>query len=168
MDVVQPPRIMADFEPRFDFADIRKEQDLNAMTKKKNKPLRVIRKSCITGKAVWVSHCTNYPAVWLAYMTACKREVERVKNLGEKVAHRKANILKFLNDCLAGLPIEAALTSVQKTAARQLLSMADSNSFAKSEFYEHIMEERRRREEDREMWRKRRESEKATNSDYDK
>lgn len=123
------------------------------MTKKKNKPLRVIRKSCVTGKAVWVSHRTEYRAVWRSYKTACKCEIERTKNLAEMAARLKGGVLKFLNDCLAHLPIDVPMTTEQQAAARQMLYMAEYNPYTKSEFYEHIVEERRRREEDRKMWR---------------
>lgn len=131
------------------------------MTKKKYKPIKTIRRSCITGKAVWVTHCTTYHGILTAYKKACEHEIERTKNLAEMAARLKGSILKLLNDCLEGLPIDQPLTPEQQAAARQLLALAEYNPYTPSEFYYHIMEERRRKAEDKEILRQMREREKA-------
>jgi hypothetical protein len=121
----------------------------------------MIRRSCITGKIVWVYRGMSKNAGWVAYHRVCKKELERVKHLPEMEAEYKAQILKLLNDCMANLPINAELTPDQKAAAKKLLKMADEMPPYDMEFYNHIVEERRRREEDKRIRQKMREREAA-------
>jgi len=108
----------------------------------------VIRRSCITGKIIWVYRGMSKNAANVAYHRAWKHELERIKHWPEYVAERKANILKLLNDCLANLPITAELTPKQKAAARRLRKMAETEPECDLDFYNHIIEEQRRRAED--------------------
>ena len=62
---------------------------------------------------------------------------------------------------MANLPINAELTPDQKAAAKKLLKMADEMPPYDMEFYNHIVEERRRREEDKRIRQKMREREAA-------
>ena len=87
------------------------------------------------------------------------KELERKKNWGETVARRRANIARMLSECTSELAIDAQLTPEQAEAARKLQSLCSKGTEFQSDFYDHIMEERRRREEDREIRRKMRERE---------
>ena len=122
-------------------------------------PIVEIRRSCITGKVVWVYRGRTKAAAHVAYWRACKAEIERVKQWPEIMARRRAWILKILNDAMANLPIDAELTPEQKQAAKELQAMAKKEPPCDREFYNHIMEERRRRKEDKEIRRKMRERE---------
>ena len=96
-----------------------------------------------------------------AYQRACKKEIERMRNWSERMAQRTARITRFLTDLLADKPIDAELTPEQQEAAKELQAISKKQLEDRSEFYDHIMEERRRREEDREIRRKMREREAA-------
>lgn len=115
---------------------------------KRNRPVIVIRRSCLTGKVVWVYKGPNKRAANTAYCRACKREVERVRHWGETAAERRANILRVLNDYLADIPLNAKLSPEQKAAVKKLQQLSKEDIACHREFYEHIMEERRRRRED--------------------
>jgi hypothetical protein len=119
----------------------------------------VICYSCLTGKAVWLYRGPSRGAANVAYWRACKKEIEYVRQWPRYVAERKAFYEGILNGCLASLPIDAELTPSQKAAAKVLRKLADEKLPCYMEFYNHIMEERRRREEDREIRRQMRERE---------
>lgn len=114
----------------------------------KQRLLTVIRRSCLTGKAVWLYQGLTKTASNMAYCRACKREIERVKNWAEKIERRKSNILRLMNDCLAGLPLTAELTDTQKSAVLLLKKTSNERLVCDSDFYEHILTQKTRREED--------------------
>lgn len=136
------------------------------MIQRKEYPVTVIRKSCLTGKAVWIYRGPSHNAARIAYWRACKKEVERVRNWPETMARRKANILAFLSELTANLPPLAEMPPEKRAAARKMLALAEEQPDPGLAFYEHIMEERRRKEEDRRIRQAMREREKAQNSDY--
>lgn len=119
----------------------------------------VIRRSCITGKIIWFYRGMSKNAANVAYHRAWKHELERVKHWPEVVAERKANILRLLNNCLANLPITAELTPKQKAAVRRLRKMAEEEPECDMDFYNHIIEEQRRRAEDKRIRQQMRERE---------
>ena len=84
-----------------------------------------------------------------------------MRNWSERMAQRTASITRFLTDLLADKPIDAELTPEQQEAAKELQAISKKQLEGRSEFYDHIMEQRRRREEDREIRRKMREREAA-------
>ena len=115
---------------------------MKSMSNKK-KQVIVIRKSCLTGKVVWVYRGTR-GAARTAYWRACKREVERVQRWGETAAQRRARIMQLLNECIADVPITSDMPPGQEAAVRQLLRLSKEDIACHREFYEHILEERRR------------------------
>lgn len=117
------------------------------MDYKKQHKVTMIRRSCITGKVIWIYRGKSRNAGYQAYHKAVKHELERVKHWPEYVAERRARILKFLNDCLAALPINAELTPKQKAAVRTLKKIADEPQELDLDFYNHIMAEKERRPE---------------------
>ena len=121
------------------------------MVKAKSYKLLVIRRSCLTGKVVWVYRCSSKGAARVAYHRACRNEVKRMRHWGETAAQRRANIMKVLNECLADIPLDSALSNAQKAAARRLQAISKEDIACHREFYEHIIEERRRRAEDKEI-----------------
>lgn len=115
------------------------------------KKVLVIRKSCLTGKIVWVYYGLNKKAAYVAYCRACKLEIKKQNNWEETSEKRKRRILKLLNDCLAEIPITTPLTKEQTEMARELRTIAEEDIACHREFYNHIMEERKRRTEDRKI-----------------
>ena len=114
------------------------------MTKISLHSFTVIRNSCITGKAVWIYQGPSRHAAWKAYRRACIREVERMRNWSQAAAQRRENIRRMLNECLADKPFTDILPDQQKTAARQLIALSKESGSCYCDFYNHIMEERRR------------------------
>ena len=127
-----------------------------------------LRRSCITGKVVWAYYAKTAGAANTAYCRACKKEIERVKHWPETVAKRRAEIMKFMNECLANIPINQELTPRQKEGARRLQAEYKKDIPCYMGFYEHVMEERRRRAEDKEIRRKMREREQQERKDKEK
>lgn len=138
------------------------------MLKNKIHSVTIILKSCLTGTAVWIYRGPSRDAARLAYWRACKKEVERVRRLAEAAERRKANVMRMLSELTAGMPATAEMPPEKRQLAKQLLSLSERKMPACGEFYNHIMEERRRREEDRNIRRRMRERENQPNRDYDK
>lgn len=136
---------------------------------KKNRHVTIILKSCLTGQVVWIYQGPTKGAARLAYWHACRREMERVKHWNETLAQRRRNIQRLLScDSSSSTVLDTGLTDEQREAARQLLAIGKKETDGRSEFYNHIIEERRRRNEDREIRRKMRERDKKSNPNYDK
>ena len=140
----------------------------NRMLKSKLHHVTVIIRSCITGRAVWIYRGTSKHASRCAYWHACKHEMDCVRHWNEAVARRKANIQRLLSDCMADMAITDVMTPEQKTAARQLASYSEKEAGFSREFYDHIIEERRRRAADMEIRRKMRKRDFYDNPCYDK
>lgn len=122
------------------------------MKKEKSYKVVVFRKSCLTGQAVWL--CQGWKSLKAereAYYRACQREVKRVRRWGVTVKRRMANIRRLLCDCTAGIPLTAKLTAEQRTAARELEMQSRTSVACYRGFYDHILEERRRRGEDKRL-----------------
>lgn len=138
------------------------------MTKPKQKIFRTIKKSCITGNAVWLGTSMTRDTTRRAYKRACQREIERMKQWNSIVERRRESILRFLNGLLASMPIIGELPPEKKAAAKVLTKIADTPPPLYRDFYDHIIEERRRQDEDKEIRRKMRERENQSNTNYDK
>ena len=110
-----------------------------------------IRRSCLTGNAVWIYQGSCKNGAQTAYWKACRAEMERVRNWTGTVARRVANIQRLLNDCLADVPINASLTQQQQDGVRRLQAIVRKNYTCHRDFYEHILEERRLRRQNREL-----------------
>ena len=113
--------------------------------KRKQRILRVIRHSALTGKAVWVSHRRSYQTEWKAYKTACLKEVNRMRQWAHTVNRRRRNIVRLLGELTASLPILGDIPQEQRTAARVLTHLADNEPPKQSDFYDHICEEKRQK-----------------------
>jgi hypothetical protein len=124
--------------------------------KKRRQYVKIVR-SCITGKVVWVYRGLSQNAARLAYWRACQEEIRRVRDWAQKAQRRKDSILRVLEKCSAALPLDAELSREQKEASRELQAVVRKAPECHSEFYDHIMETRRRRQEDREIRRRMRE-----------
>ena len=136
------------------------------MRKKKPKVI-VIKRSCLTGEAVWVYRGPSREAARRAYWRACKREIQRVKDWGRTAAERVAAIRKLATDCTSRLAGKV-LTPAQEEAIRQLKTIEKKLPEYHCAFYDHIMEERRRRKADSKIRQKMRERENRNNRNYDK
>lgn len=135
---------------------------------RKSKILTIIKRSCVTGKAVWLYQGHSKDGAKCAYWRACKREMTLERNWRRLMAARADAIRGLLQDCLAALPIIGELNEAQRAAVKRLQTIADKAPEYYSGFYNHIRTERRRRAKDREIRRQMREREKDENPCYDK
>lgn len=118
---------------------------------KRSKDVVVIRRSCITGNAVWIYRGPSLKAAREAYRRACKKEVERVRNWPQIAQQRREDLMNFLTKCMAKLPL-AELTPEQKECARRIKACEKELTYCHMEFYDHIIEEARRRNEASRRW----------------
>lgn len=122
----------------------------------------VVKYSCLVPDlAVWVYRGPSKEAARIAYWRACKKEIERVKRFGSMAAKRKAGLQRLLSDCMANLPLTGSLTPAQKAAAKVISTIAETPQTCYKAFYDHIIEERRRRERDKKIRQQMREREAA-------
>lgn len=119
---------------------------------KKKDTVTVIKRSCLTGKAVWFYRGPSMESMRKAYFRACKREIERVHNWSHRMENCNASIRKLLNQCLDGLPINAELSPEQKEASSQLQGIIKRGTPCYREFYDHILEEARRKNAASRRW----------------
>lgn len=127
----------------------------------------VILRSCLTGRPVWIYTGPSEEAAAKAYRRACKREMKRVRRWAGIAARRKASVMAMIGALTEGLPSPKDMQPAQRAAVRLLTSASEAPPCSR-EFYDHIMEERRRRERDRKVRRQMREREIHGNRDYDK
>ena len=122
--------------------------------KKEHHHVTIIRRSCLTGKAVWIYRGASHEAARRSYWKACKMEIHRVKYMwGLMVARRGKNITRLLAACTEQIPLTAELTPEQKEAARQLQQTAKRGTTCDRDFYEHIMAESKHRNDLSGRWR---------------
>ena len=115
----------------------------------KRKPCIVIIRSCLTDKPVWVYQGASKEGARIAYWRACKREIERVRRWPEYMSKRATAVTRLLSSCMDKMSLEMSLTMEQKDAARCLQKLCKNGLQCHREFYDHIVEERRRRKEAR-------------------
>lgn len=138
----------------------------------------IIKRSCLTGKVVWIYRGASREAGRHAYWKACKKELEKVKQWAERMADRKRRLTLMLGSSdsssssgngssgskasgkgSSGNMFGGELTDEQRKAARELVRMSKQEPPPDMEFYNHIVEERRRRQHDKDIRRKMRERE---------
>jgi len=123
---------------------------------KRNKKYVQIVRSCLTGKVVWIYRGSSSDGARQAYWRACKAEVKRVRMWMQKVNERRRSIRRFISECTASLPLTAEMTQEQKDAVRELQRIENEDYPCHREFYDHIIEETRRRNEASARWREQR------------
>ena len=111
--------------------------------KRKKRPLKIIRKSVLTGVAVWVSHERTYKNEWHFYKKACREEVNRMRQWANMVNRRRQNILSLLAKLTEHMPLLGDVPEEKREAARVLARMAETPPPKQSDFYDHIREEAR-------------------------
>jgi hypothetical protein len=99
-----------------------------------------------------------------AYQRAVKHEIEYVKNYADRAARRMNAFATFLASFIKDI---GALTPQQREAVAKIQAEQQADTVCQSEFYDHIMEQRRRRAADAEIRRQMRERDKKkSNRDY--
>ncbi len=111
----------------------------------RKKKILIVRKSCLTGKDVWVYHGTSKGSAKVVYHRACKEELRRMSLWKKQEERRKQDVLALLNECLAQIPEADGLTAKQAKAVKRLKAVANEEIPCDKEFYRHVIAERIRR-----------------------
>ena len=130
---------------------------------KHQKLVTIIKRSCITGKVVWIYRGVSREAARIAYWRACKKELEKMKHWAEQMADRKrmvGAVMGMLSCSSSSSVFDDHMTDEQRQAARELAKLRKEEPAMYTGFYEHIMEERRQRRRDSEIRREMRERDK--------
>lgn len=130
------------------------------MLKKKRKMITIVKHSCLTGKIVWVYRGRSSDGARIAYWRACRKEVRRVRQMMIREAERKKQLLRLLaNDGSASssFSIRADMSQEQRKAVREIVKLCKKQLSHGGEFYEHIIEEARRRNWQSNRWKSNRE-----------
>ena len=114
-------------------------------TKPKRKVLRIIRRSCLTGQAVWVIPGRSRETDRVRYWRVCRKEMERVRKWAAKVERRRSNIMRMLAGVTANLPALGDVPPAVADAMKVLRRMAAKEPELDRSFYDHIIEERKRK-----------------------
>lgn len=105
----------------------------------------VIRRSCLTGKAVWLFRSKSRRAADSAYCLAKKMEHRQQKRWPERVKQFQKWMLGALDDWLGGLPVTQELTAEQVRHIRAIQAIAREDIPRDRDFYNHTLAETRRR-----------------------
>lgn len=128
---------------------------------KDKKKVVVIRNSCVTGQPVWVYRGPSSGAGRVAYLRDKRAELARAKQARQIREERRRNILRFANECSAGLSVTGDLSDEQRAGLKMLHRIANEVIPEDTAFLDHTVEEDRRREETRRIHKEMREREKA-------
>lgn len=118
---------------------------MTAMGKRKRKILSVIRRSCVTNRAIWAGHARSYQAEWKAFRRACIEETFRMQQWQNIMARRRRNIRNVLAELTARLPIIGSISEEQRNAVRTLTSIGNNDMPKQSELQDHVREVKRQR-----------------------
>ena len=110
--------------------------------------MRIIKRSCLTGRVVWIYHGRSQEAARKAYWRACKKEVRRVRQWTARIAARQKILMQMLglgDSSSSSSGIYEGMTPEKKAAAREIVRMGKQPPPQGREFYDHIVEESKRR-----------------------
>lgn len=135
----------------------------------KKRMMMVLHRSALTGKVVWMHHDMTYDARYKAYKRACMREINRMRQWTALVNRRRRNVTRLLSELTSHLPILGDIPKEQREAAKVITQLADKGLEKQSDFYEHIREEKRQRENARKRekrWQEKYGRQNGNNRDY--
>ena len=125
------------------------------MVNKQNGKVLIVKRSCLTDRIVWVYHGTSEEAARKAYWRACKKEVFRIRNWMNKMIRRRNRLLSIIThgDNSSASSSAFKLTPPEKRkSARKIIQLAKEEPQPDREFYDHIIEESRRRNWASDRW----------------
>lgn len=131
------------------------------MRKKRKKTVTIVKRSCITGKIIWVYRGASSNGAHVAYWRACKKEVRRVRQRKAIMNERRRRLMKLLaisdSSSTDSSIFGACRTPEQVKAIKSIIQMWKQEPSQDRNFYDHLIEEARRRNWFSERWRGNRE-----------
>lgn len=119
-----------------------------------------VKRSCLTGEIVWVCRSTSRSAAYCAYWRTCKHEVTRIRHWMQRMEKRKRRLLGIIIHDDSSSASSAALremTPAQRRAVNEVKRIIERQPSKHSDYYDHIIEEARRRNLQSERWKENRE-----------
>ena len=130
------------------------------MVNKKDCKVVVLKRSCLTGRIVW-AYRGDEEGARKAYWRACKKEVRRVRNWMKRMANRRRQLLRIITprrqhfgEQLHAEEHESSSNGRQHARSYQLAKKEPPLDRA---FYDHIIEEAKRRNWQSGRWKENRE-----------
>lgn len=130
------------------------------MVNKKDCKVVVLKRSCLTGRIVWAYQGNSEEGARKAYWRACKKEVRRVRNWMQRMARRRRQLLRIITHSDSSSVSSSMLKSMnpqQREAARKIIQLAKKEPPMDRAFYDHIIEEAKRRNWQSGRWQEARE-----------
>lgn len=121
---------------------------------RRKKIVRIIKRSCLTGRVVWIYHGRSHEAGRKAYRKAVKREVHRIRQWTYRMAERRRKLMRMLGlgDSSSSSTIYDGMTPEQRAAAKEIVKMGKQPPPGDREFYDHIVAEARHRNWQSSRW----------------
>ncbi len=118
------------------------------MVNKQNGKILVVKRSCLTGRIVWMYHGTSEEAARKAYWRACKKEVWHIRNWTKRNSRRRRLLLNIV--MRSGISSESSTSFKQmnpekRKLVRKIIQLANGAPTPDRGFYNHIIEEAKRR-----------------------
>lgn len=118
------------------------------MVYKLNGNVLIVKRSCLTGRMVWMYRGTSEEAARKAYWRACKKEVWRIRNWMKRMSRRRKRLLSVITHGDSGSASSSAFKQIppeKRKLARAIMQLAKDEPRIDREFYDHIVEEAKRR-----------------------
>lgn len=128
------------------------------MTKRRHL-VTIIKRSCITGKVVWIYQGVSHNAGRHAYWKACKAEIRRIRQWTARMAARQRALMQVVglgDSSSSSSDIYEGMTPEQQAAVKEISKMSHQPPPPDREFYNHIVEESRRRNWQSNRWKENR------------
>lgn len=126
---------------------------------KHRKLVTIIKRSCITGKVVWIYRGVSHNAGRHAYWKACKAEIRRIRQWTTRMAARQRALMQVVglgDSSSSSSGIYEGMTPEQQAAVKEISKMSRQPPPPDREFYNHIVEESRRRNWQSNRWKENR------------
>lgn len=123
------------------------------MINKQDEGVLIVKRSCLTRRIVWVCRGASEEAARKAYWRACKMEVRYIRNWTKSMIRRRRLLMNIVTHGDDGAASNPALKSSRKRElTRRLIQLAKEEPVPDREFYDHIIEEAKRRNLASDRW----------------
>lgn len=145
----------------------KKETTPKKSVKHRTKAVTVIKRSGMTGRAVWLYQGSSKEGARKAYERVRRKESTRVRWWKKRMQRRAKNIFSFLDKLLAALPMMGGIPSEKRQAIRDLQRLADNPPPCDTGLYNQLQQERRKwKKKNKELQRRRKQQKTVTDDTY--
>lgn len=121
--------------------------------KRNHKPdsgITIVKRSCTTGRAVWIYNGPTPESMRVAYRHAKRMENSRVRWWRNRIMRRARHIRIFIGHLMDAFSYTGVMPNEQQRAIHQLQILADNPPPCDTGFYNHLRREQKRQKKDRE------------------